>query len=113
MAEVKFVESRTLKEWVDAGQVELIDVRNLDEHEAINIPGSKLRPLGWLSINDISHASNPKVKLVLYCRSGKRSMMGCQNLISEGLSKDAWNLTGGIISWVAEGLIVQGKGIKS
>ncbi|HJN37582.1 MAG TPA: rhodanese-like domain-containing protein [Gammaproteobacteria bacterium] len=113
MAKIYSIESNQLKEWMESGKVELIDVRNLDEYDAMNIAGSKLKPVNEVSLDDIECTDDPEVRLVIHCRSGKRSMMACQQLIAEGLSKDVWNLEGGILAWSTTGFPVQGKDLAS
>ena len=55
------------------GGVEIIDVRNRDEYEAVHIRGAKLIPLGELSsrFGEIDWGK----KVVFVCRSGKRSQL--------------------------------------
>ncbi len=77
--------------------ISLIDVREAHEHEEFNI-GGKLIPIGELpqQIPDLDIASEAEV--VVYCRSGNRSMMG-EYLLREAGYTNVWNLAGGMLAW--------------
>lgn len=76
----------------------LLDIRTEEEFEegfipdAINIPISTL----LLNIDDISDYRDKKV--VVYCRSGHRSITACTLLNMEGFNK-VYNLETGIIGY--------------
>ena len=77
----------------------LLDVREPGEVEVANIEGSHLIPLGQLS--ERLQELDPGRKIVVYCRSGKRSAVATQILLGQGFS-DVQNLDGGILAWAAE-----------
>ncbi|MFK7967764.1 MAG: rhodanese-like domain-containing protein [Rickettsiaceae bacterium] len=109
MDEVKTLDPKTLKSWLDNDEALLIDVREPVEYnesyieKAINIPLSQL----LTKIHEISDLR--KKKIVLQCKSGTRSMMGCQSLKNDGLQENIWNLEGGIYNWVSSGLPVKSR----
>ncbi|MBI4948943.1 MAG: rhodanese-like domain-containing protein [Deltaproteobacteria bacterium] len=75
--------------------ISIIDVRNPDEFSSGHIPGCVLIPLSELEgAEDIPS----KGRLVLYCRSGVRSMKALNVLKGRGV-KDAVDLKGGIEAW--------------
>lgn len=88
-----------LKQRMDNGEkINLIDVREPDENAEFNIGGT-LIPLGQIQtmqIDDIEDLKEDEV--VLYCRSGNRSMMACLFLDTLGF-KNTKNLAGGMITW--------------
>jgi len=88
-----------LKARLDANeQVNLVDVREPDEHATFNI-GGKLLPLGnilSMMIDDIDHLKNEEV--ICYCRSGNRSMQASLMLETFGFT-NVKNLTGGMMEW--------------
>ena len=45
--------------------------------------------------------------MVFYCRVGARSAMAAQAFAGSGW--DAYNLSGGIVSWVVAGLPIEGE----
>ena len=82
----------------------LVDVREAHEFEAGHIPGSVLVPL---SIFDI--ASIPEVagrRIVLSCRSGRRSLTAAEMAFEQGLAIDA-HYAGGFLDWVQHGQTVE------
>lgn len=78
----------------------LVDVRTPGENAAGNIPGSKL-----MNINDSNFAKNiesldKNVPVLVYCRSGARSMSAARILKSKGFTS-VYNLNGGFKAWSA------------
>ena len=75
---------------------QLIDVREVFEHQICNIPQAKLIPLGELPqrLGEI----DPDKEIVVHCKSGKRSAKGVEILQKHGF-KTAINMKGGILLW--------------
>ncbi len=65
-------------------------------------------PLANVCKNLLPECKNKK--MVLHCRSGKRSSSACQKLINEDPNLEIYNLEGGISSWIAEGCQIQTSG---
>ena len=88
-----------LKQRMDSGEkINLIDCREPHEYAESNI-GGKLFPLGkiqTMQTEDIDHLKGEEV--IIYCRSGRRSMMACMVLDGLGFSNTV-NVTGGILDW--------------
>ena len=76
----------------------LIDVRSEEEYEEKNIEDSINIPLNNLlySIDDIGEYKDKNV--IIYCRSGHRSITACNLLSIEGFNK-IYNLEKGIIGY--------------
>ncbi len=91
---------RQVAELHGAGAIQLIDVREPEEHEAGRIDGDRHIPLGELTGQ--AHAIDPDRPVVFYCRSGARSAMATEAFRSAGF--DAHNMLGGLIDWDAAGL---------
>jgi molybdopterin/thiamine biosynthesis adenylyltransferase/rhodanese-related sulfurtransferase len=89
-----------LKEMQDRGDdIYLIDVREPNEYEIVNIPGSVLIPKGEF-LNGSALSGMPQNKrIVLHCKSGARSAEVLAVLKSAGFS-DAVHVGGGVLSWV-------------
>jgi rhodanese-related sulfurtransferase len=89
-----------LKEKLDSGQkINLIDVREPHEYAEVNL-GAKLVPLGKIQTMQVEELEDLKdEEVIIYCRSGKRSMMACMVLDQLGF-KDTYNLEGGILEWI-------------
>lgn len=79
----------------------LLDVRTPGEFSAGHIEGAKLLPLQQLSkrIGELEEYKNKPV--VVYCRSGNRSIPAAQVLIQNGF-KQVYNVKTGIRGWVKE-----------
>jgi rhodanese-related sulfurtransferase len=87
-------------ELLQAGQVQLVDVRQLEEHQAGRIAGGRLIQLADLPAEvDSIDRTRP---VVFYCRSGARSAMATAAFREAGF--DARNMAGGILEWEASGL---------
>jgi rhodanese-related sulfurtransferase len=82
------------------GAVQLIDVRQPDEHDAGRIAGARLLELGELAAN--ADSIDREQPVVFYCRSGARSAMATQAFRDAGY--DAHNMAGGLLEWHAAGL---------
>jgi rhodanese-related sulfurtransferase len=88
------------------GEIQLIDVRELHEHEAGRIAGDRLVQLSNLSAE--AHTIDQGRPVVFYCRSGARSAMATQAFSEAGF--DAHNMTGGLLAWDAAGLPLEPDG---
>lgn len=81
-------------------EIQLIDVREPEEHEAGRIAGGRLIVLGELAGQAESLDRDRPV--VFYCRSGARSAMAAEAFRAAGY--DAHNLAGGLQAWERDGL---------
>jgi rhodanese-related sulfurtransferase len=87
-------------------RIQLIDVRQLHEHEAGRISGSRLIELAALPAQaDEIDRDQP---VVFYCRSGARSAMATAAFTQAGY--DAHNMAGGLLDWEAAGLPLEPDG---
>ena len=86
-----------LKERIDAGDVQLIDVRQPDEFAFAKIEGAKLIPLGEI-VRRMDELDDSK-ELVLQCKVGGRSAHAIQFLTQAGYKGEMVNLKGGITAW--------------
>lgn len=96
---MKEVTVAELKKMMDAEEdFQLIDVR--EEHEVdIASIGGQLIPMGEV-MDNLDKISKDK-KVVIYCRSGKRSGAVAQALEQNGYT-NIHNLKGGILAWADE-----------
>lgn len=96
---MKVINFETLKPRLDAGEtVHLVDVREPSEHAEFNI-GGILLPLGKvqaMQVDDIEDFRDEEV--IVYCRSGRRSLNACMVLEQMGFTNVA-NLEGGMLEW--------------
>jgi len=82
-----------------ASSILVVDVREAHEFEAGHIPGSVLVPLSSFHISDIPDAAGRRI--VLSCRSGRRSLTAAAMAFEQGLPIDA-HYAGGFLDWVAQ-----------
>lgn len=101
MTQPREVDPQTARQWLDAGQATLVDVREPDEHAREHIRGSRLNPLSRFNPSSI-----PSGKVVIHCKRGQRSAEACRL----AAACDVYSLTGGIDSWKAAGLPVERGG---
>lgn len=87
-------------ELLEAGGAQVIDVREDHEHEAGHVAGARHIVLPELS----EHAGtlDRERPVVVYCRTGSRSDVAAEALQASGY--DAYNLEGGFVAWLEEGL---------
>ncbi|MCU7822973.1 adenylyltransferase/sulfurtransferase MoeZ [Kitasatospora sp. DSM 101779] len=94
------ITSKQLKEWLDDEEnIFLVDVREPNEYEIVNIPGATLIPKGEFLMGTALERMPQDKKIVLHCKTGVRSAEVLAVLKSAGFS-DAVHLGGGVIGWV-------------
>tara|TARA_B100001250_G_C19525128_1_gene667725 strand:+ start:206 stop:523 length:318 start_codon:yes stop_codon:yes gene_type:complete len=97
---MKEISVKELKQWMDSGDdFQLIDVREPNEFEVAEI-GGELIPLATIPDNADKIAKDKKV--VVHCRSGKRSANAIQFLEQQHGFDNLYNLEGGILAWADE-----------
>jgi phage shock protein E len=87
-------------ELLERGEIQLIDVRQPEEHAAGRIAGDRFIELSRLAAE--ADSIDPHRPLVFYCRSGNRSAMATEAFRGAGF--DAHNMAGGLLDWAAAGL---------
>ena len=84
----------------DGEDIQLIDVRQPEEHEAGRIAGDRR-----VELSQLAHAVDTidrDRRVVFYCRSGSRSAMATEAFRGAGF--DAHNMAGGLLGWASAGL---------
>jgi rhodanese-related sulfurtransferase len=96
---MKLITVEELKARMDAGeQLNIVDVREPNEHAEFNI-GGKLIPVGRILSMDMDELEDLKEQeVIFYCRSGNRSGQACMFAESMGF-KNVVNVTGGMLAW--------------
>lgn len=94
--------------WLRSGEAVLIDVREQDEHARERIPGAKLLPLSRFDPSQLREFAGPGRKIVLHCRSGRRSA-DAQRMAAPLTESGATvlSMAGGIEAWKREALPVE------
>lgn len=104
--QVRMVEVDTVLEWIEAGQVVVVDVRERNEYEAEHIHGAHLRPLSEFDPAQLPEIPEGK-KLLLHCRSGQRCGMATARLLESGYKGEINRMAGGMMAWTAAGAPVE------
>jgi addiction module HigA family antidote len=91
---------REVNDWLEAGEIVLVDVRETSEYEREHIAGALLLPLS--SFDPEMFPAIPGKRVVLHCAVGKRSEAAGKMLINEG-HDDIVHMTGGMDAWKADG----------
>ncbi|MEU9888336.1 adenylyltransferase/sulfurtransferase MoeZ [Sphaerisporangium sp. NPDC051017] len=94
------ITAQELKDMQDRGDdIFLVDVREQNEYEIVNIPGAVLIPKGeFLRGTALEQLPHDK-KIVLHCKSGARSAEALAVVKNAGFT-DAVHVGGGVLSWV-------------
>jgi rhodanese-related sulfurtransferase len=95
-----------VKELQDAGEIQLVDVREEYEWNAGRIAGARHIEIAVLR----SEAATIDVAtpVVFVCRTGARSGMAANAFRASGY--DAYNLEGGLVAWAGRGLALEPDG---
>ncbi len=80
----------------------LIDVREPDEVAAGRIPGARVIPRGFLEQRIDAAVPDRDARVVLYCASGNRSVLGADTLRRLGF-RDVASMAGGFTAWKQAG----------
>lgn len=97
---------RQVRDLLEQGAIQLIDVRQTHEHEAGRIGGGRLVELSELGSEAAS--IDRETPVVFYCRTGARSAMATQAFEQAGF--DVHNMEGGLVAWVQDGLPLEPEG---
>jgi len=84
-------------------QAIIVDVREQDEWDEQHIEGAIFIPLDQVESRIGELAQYKDSRIIMQCRSGRRSDIAGTTLIKAGFS-DVVNLEGGILAWDAQGL---------
>lgn len=100
---VPVVRAAELAAWLDdpARDVLLVDIRLPEEQGIVSIPGSVAVPCADFDDPEALSRIPFDRPVVLYCRSGRRSVPALRTLLDAG-HPDAWHLGGGVLAWVDE-----------
>jgi len=97
---VKEISAKELSVWQASSEpFQLIDVREPDEYELMNI-GGELMPL--TTIADYAERIAKDKKVVIYCKMGSRSANAIRMLENKFGFQNLYNLKGGIITYLDE-----------
>ena len=91
-----------LKKGLADGSIALVDVREANEWAAGRIPGATFNPLSAFK-PDALPAKKPGQRVVLHCRSGRRSITALGLAQAGGRDDVRAHFTGGMLEWAWAG----------
>ncbi len=106
MKQMSETEASQVKDWVEAGEAVIIDVREADELVQARIPGAVHIPMSAFNPGVLPDSDDGK-KLVFVCAMGMRSLQVGTYLLQNDMVDEAYNLTGGIQAWAMAGGAVE------
>jgi rhodanese-related sulfurtransferase len=95
-----------VRELLDAGEIQLVDVRESYEWEAGRIRGARHIEMERLASQ--ADSIDRERPVVFQCRVGARAGMAAQAFRASGY--DAYNLAGGLAAWAERGLPLEPDG---
>jgi rhodanese-related sulfurtransferase len=98
-----------VKEMLDSGDAQIVDVREEYEHEAGHVAGDRYVPLPKLS--EAAAELDKSKPVVVYCRTGSRSAMAADALQASGW--EAYNLKGGFVAWLEADFPAEPEGAEA
>lgn len=99
---IRNMNTSQFEKYIQHGDVQLIDVRTLEEYSQGHIRGAiNIDVLNDKFIENVKRDIDRTKSVAVYCRSGKRSEKACKILKSNGFKPI--NLIGGIIEWQNSG----------
>ncbi|HMN40569.1 MAG TPA: rhodanese-like domain-containing protein [Phycisphaerales bacterium] len=96
-----------IRDWLRNGECVLVDVREPDEHAREHIGQARIVPLSRFDAAEAARGVNPGQRLVLHCKSGKRSADAARLAVGRlGPGTPVVSMSGGIEAWKGAGLPV-------
>lgn len=111
MSEIKTINPTMLKDAMDNGNAEIVDVRTPLEFREVHVKGARNVPLDRLDPNELMQNRNGSADKPLYviCKSGSRGQKACGKIADCGF-ENVINIEGGTDACLAAGLpVVRGK----
>lgn len=97
--EIPEMTATELKDRLDHEQpLALVDVRDPHEREIADLPEVDQHRIPVGEFLDRIEELDPDQPVVLYCRSGARSLWAARHLAERGFEQ-VWNLKGGVLAW--------------
>lgn len=99
---IPVISARELKEIKESGtDVQLIDVRGIEEWNIVHIEGAKHIPKNQMMSEEVLAAMNKEDFIVLHCKMGMRSRDVLIAMQKHGFT-NVKSLDGGILAWIKE-----------
>ncbi len=102
MSFVKETTPAEVAQWLEEDGTILIDVREDSELRQASVPDAIHLPLSTFNVAAMEKEKDKRV--VFICAHGVRSYQVGQHLLDNGILKDVYSLSGGIMAWAAAGM---------
>lgn len=99
---VENVSLQEVKQGLADGSIILVDIREQNEWDAGHIPGATLHPLSTFDPAALP-ASGAGKRVVLHCRSGRRTLTALEAAQSAGREDIRAHFGGGMLEWAGAG----------
>lgn len=99
-AQPKNIDVDTVRQWLDAGEAVLVDIREPDEYAREHIPGALSAPLSSLESFTADPAKGRVA--VFHCQSGNRSRQASEQIAACGYD-EIYLMEGGMQEWKRRG----------
>lgn len=97
------IDAAQAAELIKREPVLILDVRTPEEYREGHIKGSVLIPVQELDREYVKISDHLQKPVLIYCRSGNRSVTASNILVSKGF-RHLYHMKGGIKSWINQGL---------
>lgn len=108
---VAIIDPATARQWVEAGEAVVVDVREFNEHVTERIPGAMLNPLSMFDPASVPELPAGR-KLLVHCRTGARCGLAAMRLLAAGYKGPVHRLQGGIMGWKGAGGAIAGGPVQ-
>ena len=96
MADWKEIGVQQVKEKIEAGEAEIVDIRDPDSYAATHIPGAI--QLNDRTVTDFIETADKEKPLIIYCYHGISSQGAAAFFVEQGF-KEVYSMAGGFESW--------------
>ena len=100
------VSAEKAHEMIKTKDLVLLDVRTLSEYKQAHIEGTVIIPVQTLQAGYDKIIDSKDKPVLIYCRSGNRSVTASNILLEKGF-KDVYNMEGGIKAWIKAGFPIR------
>ena len=101
----EMVSPETVRQWIEAGQAVVYDVREPDEFAAGHLSGAILVPLSSFDPHRIEAVDGKRV--VVHCRSARRCGIAAEAMAAAGNDTKIHRMSGGILAWAELGFPIE------
>ena len=96
MVDWKEIGAQQVKEKIEAGEAEVIDIRDPGSYEAAHISGAV--QLNERTVKDFIETADKEKPLIIYCYHGISSQGAAAFFVQQGF-KEVYSMAGGFESW--------------